>query len=173
MAEPSYYGEATYANQSLPPAPVPQMTSPAGISEPRPKKQKRIRRACDFCHSRSTKCRQNPEGESCLVCLEFQQPCTYDRPEKKRGIPGKQYRPPSLTTSIQSGGPVDKVPSNPGEIDARMLLNLTSRPQVVSEAQAKFEQYKSLVIENQKHVIELVGLFFEHVQPMYESVQGA
>lgn len=98
MADSPYYNASPYSHphppqQQLQPSLNPTPSVPSNDNQA-PAKKKRISRACDFCHDRSTKCRQNPDGGSCLVCLEFQQACTYNRPEKKRGIPRKTYRPP-------------------------------------------------------------------------------
>ncbi len=99
MADSPYYHPSPYSHPQPPQLlqPSPNPTPPLPCSDNlQPAKKKRISRACDFCHDRSTKCRQNPDGGSCLVCLEFQQPCTYNRPEKKRGIPRKTYRSPDV-----------------------------------------------------------------------------
>jgi hypothetical protein len=108
MADSPYYNASPYSH----PLPPQQQSQPSqnqtpslpSNDYPQAAKKKRISRACDFCHDRSTKCRQNPEGGSCLVCLEFQQPCTYNRPEKKRGIPRKTYRPPDVVGNGNGNG---------------------------------------------------------------------
>lgn len=179
MTELPYYDGFEPTHSTVPPLQVPQTTetSEDGDGEPRPKKQKRIRRACDFCHARSTKCRQNPQGPSCLVCLEFRQPCTYDRPEKKRGVPGKQYRPPVSIPGPDTGiteSPLETLPS--GEMDARLLLDLNNRaqadvnpaeqPPVVLVEESTFDRCKALAISAEKHIKDLVELYFEYVQPM-------
>jgi len=58
-----------------------------------PPKKSRITRACDLCHRRSIKCTKPEEGSEsnqCQNCVDFRKPCTYLRPEKKRGIKAGQ-----------------------------------------------------------------------------------
>lgn len=53
-------------------------------------KQRRSTRACDFCHTRGTRCRQdNIEAVfghvTCTTCVEYGEQCTWDRTPRKRG----------------------------------------------------------------------------------------
>ena len=57
-------------------------------SERRTTKSRRISRACDYCHQRSIRC-INAGGSQCQKCIEFDQPCTYERAVKKRGVKPK------------------------------------------------------------------------------------
>lgn len=60
---------------------------------------RRITRACDFCHRRAIRCLRDSGSSRCLKCAEFDQPCTYTRPAKKRGAkPGTHTRSPRITT---------------------------------------------------------------------------
>lgn len=60
-------------------------------------KQRRTTQACDFCHSRGTRCRlDNPSIDSdirsCTTCLEYGEACRWTRAPKKRGTkPGANY----------------------------------------------------------------------------------
>ena len=57
------------------------------------KRAQRVSRACDFCHTRSIRCRPNNDGRSpCQSCVEYQRQCTYDRPSKKRGVKSNAFR---------------------------------------------------------------------------------
>jgi hypothetical protein len=51
-------------------------------------KSRRITRACDYCHQRSIRC-INAGGSQCQKCIEFDQPCTYERAVKRRGVKPK------------------------------------------------------------------------------------
>ncbi|KAJ5923372.1 hypothetical protein N7454_008617 [Penicillium verhagenii] len=53
----------------------------------KPRKLQRVSKACDFCNRRSIKCgsSEDPLGR-CQNCLDFDVPCTFDRPAKRRGV---------------------------------------------------------------------------------------
>ncbi|KAL4940558.1 hypothetical protein BDV06DRAFT_18722 [Aspergillus oleicola] len=52
----------------------------------RPRKFQRISKACDFCNRRSIKCNKNNGPLApCQNCVDFDVPCTYDRPARRRG----------------------------------------------------------------------------------------
>ncbi|KAJ6102459.1 hypothetical protein N7486_004886 [Penicillium sp. IBT 16267x] len=53
----------------------------------KPRKLQRVSMACDFCNRRSIKCSQSedPLGR-CQNCVDFDVPCTFDRPAKRRGV---------------------------------------------------------------------------------------
>ncbi|OJJ94860.1 hypothetical protein ASPACDRAFT_82332 [Aspergillus aculeatus ATCC 16872] len=53
----------------------------------KPRKLQRVSMACDFCNRRSIKCRQSedPLGR-CQNCVDFDVPCTFDRPSNRRGV---------------------------------------------------------------------------------------
>lgn len=57
-------------------------------SERRTIKSRRITRACDYCHKCSIRC-INAGGSQCQNCIEFDQPCTYERAAKRRGVKPK------------------------------------------------------------------------------------
>ena len=57
-------------------------------SERRTMKSRRITRACDYCHKRSIRC-ISTGGSQCQKCIEFDQPCTYDRAAMRRGVKPK------------------------------------------------------------------------------------
>lgn len=50
-------------------------------------KARRTLRACDFCHSRSIRCRASGTDPSrCQSCVDYDERCTSNRPLKKRGV---------------------------------------------------------------------------------------
>ncbi|KAF2482179.1 hypothetical protein BDY17DRAFT_179213 [Neohortaea acidophila] len=51
-------------------------------------KIRRNPRACDACSRRSVRCKPAANGRSsCQNCLDFDEPCTFDRPVRRRGKP--------------------------------------------------------------------------------------
>jgi hypothetical protein len=128
--------------------PQPQLLERGGVSKP--KKLRRISRACDFCHNRSIRCQPSKvEGDAskCQNCIDFAVRCTYDRPAKKRGV--KSGR------SSENGG------SRDGESDARMLLELTNgtKSSIPGVWKGEMEGYG-------KEITDLVEVYFEIVYPM-------
>lgn len=55
------------------------------LQNEKPRKIRRIGRACDYCHRRSIRCQPSQDRHRCQNCVDFDQACTYDRPAKKRG----------------------------------------------------------------------------------------
>jgi hypothetical protein len=147
---------------TFPPRPPPPPNqSPESIIKP--KKLRRISRACDFCHKRSIRCKPSTEDVArCQNCLDFGVACTYNRPAKKRGI-----KSGSGKAASENGG------SRDGESDARMLLELTNGVQGNGNFNVvdKFlipEQWKTMVMANENKIRDLVDVYFEVVYPMYD-----
>lgn len=69
----------------------PLMTS-SDATAVKPRKLRRISRACDFCHRRSIRCKPSQDGsDRCQNCTDFDVDCTFDRPAKKRGTKGHAH----------------------------------------------------------------------------------
>ncbi|KAL4781657.1 fungal-specific transcription factor domain-containing protein [Aspergillus varians] len=67
----------------------------------RPRKFQRISKACDFCNRRSIKCNKNSGPHApCQNCVDFDVPCTYDRPARRRGA--RRNASPSDSQTMQS-----------------------------------------------------------------------
>ncbi|PQE05763.1 C6 transcription factor protein [Rutstroemia sp. NJR-2017a BVV2] len=107
------------------------------------RKARRIPRACDFCHRRSIRCRvSSTDPTKCQNCADFGEPCTNNRPAKKRGV-----RPLAERAGDSA------VPSTaiiPGGIE-----------QHISEA------WKAPAIAPQALVMNLVKVYFEVVYPIF------
>lgn len=114
-------------------------------------------RACDYCHKRSKRCRaSNHEEVRCQNCVAFDQPCTFDRPQKRRGAAPRRRR---------------------DEHD-RQHINL---PPVLESPPAPIEPVEGATTawheappppEPRRHyshttIVDLVDLFFEIVYPMF------
>ncbi|KAL4995955.1 hypothetical protein BDV10DRAFT_202648 [Aspergillus recurvatus] len=70
----------------------------------RPRKFQRISKACDFCNRRSIKCNKNNGPLApCQNCADFDVPCTYDRPARRRGA--RRNTSPAASQSVQPGAP--------------------------------------------------------------------
>lgn len=69
-------------------------------------KSRRTTRACDYCHQRAKRCLHPPNTTRCSNCAQFDQPCTYDRQAKKRGVKPKSNGPSLVsapaTTSVSA-----------------------------------------------------------------------
>ncbi len=137
---------------------TPQKQPPEIISKPR--KLRRISRACDFCHKRSIRCKPSNEDTShCQNCLDFGVSCTYDRPAKKRGIKSGSGK------SLIDNGSV----ARDGESDARMLLELTNGIHGNGNFNVEFlipELWKTMVVTYEAQIQDLVEVYFETVYPM-------
>lgn len=138
----------------------PQNQPPEIVTKPR--KLRRISRACDFCHKRSIRCKPSSEDASrCQNCLDFGVSCTYNRPAKKRGI-----KSGSGKSSSDNGSS-----ARDGESDARMLLELTNgiygngNFNVVDKFLIP-EGWKTMVVTYEAEIRDLVEVYFEVVYPM-------
>ncbi len=140
------------------PSRTPQNEQSDIISKPR--KLRRISRACDFCHKRSIRCKpSNEDASRCQSCLDFGVSCTYNRPAKKRGI-----------KSGSGKGSSDNVSgARDGESDARMLLELTNGIHGNGNFADTFlipEVWKTMVVTYEANIRDLVEVYFEIVYPM-------
>ncbi|KAI1611240.1 hypothetical protein EDD37DRAFT_443571 [Exophiala viscosa] len=107
-------------------------------SEQRPK-SRRITRACDYCHKRSIRCTSG-NGSRCQSCIDFDQPCTYNRAAKRRGVtPRARVASPSF--------------SRP--------LSVNAHPNPSSQS------WRAPMIATQAVVMSLVEVYFEIVYPIF------
>jgi hypothetical protein len=149
--------QVTFAAGSVQPSEDQQIDS-----KTRPRKLRRISRACDFCHKRSIRCKASLEDETrCQNCVDFEVDCTYDRPAKKRGIKSGNAK---LTNQDGSS-------SHDEKSDARMLLELTNGIQgngTFNVFNKSFipEKWRSVMLENEGKIRSLVEVYFEVVYPM-------
>ncbi|OIW32931.1 hypothetical protein CONLIGDRAFT_676756 [Coniochaeta ligniaria NRRL 30616] len=117
-------------------------------SEPPSKKRKvrRTTRACDFCHRRGIRCTTSASApERCQNCVDFEEPCTYHRPAKKRGI-----RKDS-----------DNV-SSPEEVLHRSPVAARD-----GRASGDAEEWKPPATPEAALVDSLLGIYFEIVYPIF------
>jgi hypothetical protein len=138
----------------------------------RPKKQRRISRACDFCHRRSIRCRPTQgDGNRCQNCSDFGVNCTFIRPLKRRGTK-LNPRPHSQYYDSPSGEHANPLlhPTNP-QINQREPSYGTSHESAEPRLKVKFsidlsEDHQALVLNNLAKIQDLVTVYFEVVYPM-------
>ena len=140
-----------------------------GVS--RPKKQRRVSRACDFCHKRSIRCRPTQGNDNrCQNCSDFGVDCTFSRPLKRRGTklkarPNSQFHLPSG----EHANPLLHL-ANP-QINQHEPSYATSHASPESSLDIKFsidlsETHQVLVLNNLAKIQDLVTAYFEVVYPM-------
>ncbi|KAH7346556.1 hypothetical protein BKA65DRAFT_279312 [Rhexocercosporidium sp. MPI-PUGE-AT-0058] len=159
-----------------------QLTPSSPTSEPRrkTKKLRRTTRACDFCNRRSIRCKGSEENVSrCQNCVDFDVPCTYDRPTKKRGKKiSDEERKASQVQSIQSdASPNLLLPLRhenlPIQNPASQSLeneNLDPRQRVKADELVGFSlgtDVRELVLTNRDKIANLVNVYFEVVYPIF------
>ncbi|CEH11770.1 c6 transcription factor [Ceraceosorus bombacis] len=84
----------------------------AGADAGASQKRKRVSRACDQCYTKKDKC--DGAQPVCLICKKVGRPCTYERPEKKRGpLQGVRQRLEEQIEALESilGFLLDSFPS--------------------------------------------------------------
>lgn len=134
----------------------------------KPRKVRRITRACDYCHRRSIKCTasQNLNDERCQNCYEFAQPCTYDRPTRRRGA---KRRSPSAEAANGYRDHGKKAVSTPGStknaVDQWNQGGFTTYGHArVSKSQGK--DWSPPEVASQDMIMNLIEIYFEIVYPL-------
>ena len=139
--------------------------------ESKPRKARRISRACDYCHHRSIRCRPSEEGDKdrCQNCVDFDQDCTYDRPVKRRGAKVR-LRSGSATTN---GGTHQVTPSS---TDSWGSLTPSAQGQTTSPVEARVSlnqpngygptEWRAPQIASRAVIMDLVEIYFEVIYPM-------
>lgn len=120
-----------------------------------PKKLRRITRACDYCHKRSVRCRFPGEEDPnrCKNCIDFDQPCLFDRVVKRRGA-----KPRSQTQSSTTGATA----SNEHDVNAESACTSPSTAHSTSTTEWKPPQVAAHAI-----IAELVEVYFEIIYPIF------
>lgn len=140
--------------------------------------------AGDFCNRRSIKCNKNNGPLApCQNCADFDVPCTYDRPARRRGA--RRNASPAGGQSAQPGGPTPA----PRDDDATRRLSgsatstaYQSRPSNASwdglngtgavvlagpSEGASIAPWKAFATACQDTIRDLAQVYFEIVYPMY------
>lgn len=121
------------------------------------KKLRRITRACDYCHKRSIRCRFPDESESsdasrCQNCIDFDQPCRFDRAVKRRGA-----KPRTQLSAIEEGSPKVKT-----ESDYQDFCRTPSIPAIQA-----LPEWQPVQVAPQAVIIQLVEVYLEIIYPHY------
>lgn len=147
-------------------------------SDPRLQKLRRVSRACDFCHKRSSRCQQSPEDTSrCQNCIDFDLRCTYTRPVRKRGLKPRRDSVLPTTTSpvLHSQDPadyeeqeilegrrnsnLDNASSQPHDGVRSVVVSDAPTPVVISSSRAES-------LPDQETIGALVEIYFDIVYPV-------
>ncbi|OOQ82252.1 C6 transcription factor [Penicillium brasilianum] len=159
----------------------------------KPRKLQRVSKACDFCNRRSIKCvkGEDPLGR-CQNCADFDVPCTYDRPAKRRGVRAgakvNVRETPVLGVSGDSP-PIGRIPAPhraSGSSAARnsVYQETASRPSLTGDPWTSFNtgwsttegydddgalhnSWKAFAIASDQQIRNLVQVYFEIVYPIF------
>lgn len=127
-----------------------------------PFKSRRITQACDYCHRRSKRCKpsEDPNENRCQNCVDFRQPCTYDRPVKRRGV--KTNKEPTGTE--KRAVDINTPTAQPGIQNE----SVTTQPVLAASFQRSSDdvQWQAPQIARQAIIMDLVEIYFEVIYPM-------
>ncbi len=130
--------------------------SPENVAK---KKSRRTSRACDYCHKRSIRCRPSGDGTNCLNCLDFRQPCTYQRQAKRRGVPPGARHTPAAHSSTPEASVPTRVPREPRHVH--------NNPSTYGVNQEESVKWTAPYVASQATIMDLVELYFEIVYPIF------
>lgn len=147
-------------------------------SDPQLRKLRRVSRACDFCHDRSSRCQQSSEDMSrCRRCIDFDLQCTYARPVQKRGLKSKRRSGPSATTHLTLGSPdladdeeqvlrEARPHNNPESASFQPYDGVRSAVESDSPAHSASSHWRAESMPDQETIGALVEIYFDIVYPM-------
>ncbi|KAL2075200.1 hypothetical protein VTL71DRAFT_142 [Oculimacula yallundae] len=152
-------------------------TSPASASRKRATKARRTTRACDFCNRRSIRCKPSKDNISwCQNCVDFDIPCTYDRPAKRRG---KKVPSTGLVTSPRQSDEHSTLLS-PLSHEVTRLHHITADSShhecpIATQRMGPDElvgfslarESRDMVLTNRDKIANLVNVYFEVVYPIF------
>lgn len=158
----------------------------------RPKKLQRVSKACkclqnhalrviatdqspgDFCNRRSIKCSKgdDPLGR-CQNCADFDVPCTFDRPIKRRGVKSSRtvsQDAPDLTSPLSSGvrsqSDASQKWSRSGDSWAALNPLWAAQDNPDRDETALRRSWSAFAIATERTIRNLVQVYFEIVYPM-------
>ncbi|KAL6806705.1 hypothetical protein GGI42DRAFT_341895 [Trichoderma sp. SZMC 28013] len=134
---------------------------------PKPK-QRRISRACDYCHRRSIRCRPSEDGLGCQNCKDFAQNCTYHRKPRRRGVPARNGSGgPSANRHVVEGLPDLESSRSPSQGDLRIIPEIQQPGPNANTSPQSQSAWRAPYIVSQATVVDLVELYFEIVYPIF------
>lgn len=139
----------------------------------------------DFCNRRSIKCSQSegPLGR-CRNCADFDVPCTFDRPAKRRGVKAGSRASGRDTqfarVSSDHGIPAPAATASEERASGSSAPRSSYRPSVSCDPWSTFDQgndgdlalhnsWKAFAIACDRQIKNLVQVYFEIVYPMYDE----
>ncbi|KAJ5759430.1 hypothetical protein N7520_006586 [Penicillium odoratum] len=159
----------------------------------KPRKLQRVSKACDFCNRRSIKCGSSgdPLGR-CQNCVDFDVPCTFDRPAKRRGVKAGTRvntrdtpiaHPVIDRASMSSGNPPERA-SDSSASRSSFTADSVSRPLFTGDPWSSFNSgwsttegydddgalrnsWKAFAISCDQQIRNLVQVYFEIVYPIF------
>lgn len=136
-----------------------------------PRKARRITRACDYCHRRSIRCRASSEGDGsrCQNCVDFDQPCTYNRPAKRRGAKARWRSESVFTVNGSYHALCNPVSASVGSVSYSTRSSLTyplERLTLDYESGTTSGQWRAPHVASQAVIMDLVEIYFEVISPM-------
>lgn len=148
---------------------------------PQGNKKRRISRACDYCHQRSKRCKASVSQSRCQNCVAFNQPCTFDRPQKRRGAPRRNNDSNNNGSILQRGDErndprlpdIHHVYQQPVEIlnpplqDTSTASREHSRTASVITSPQSSQRWQAPTRYPHATIMDLVELYFEIVYPIF------
>lgn len=144
---------------------------PVGLSPqipevPKRTKQRRVSRACDFCHKRSMRCVPIPESR-CKNCEDFDRPCTFTRPVKR----GATTSNSNVSGSSQGDhGRGYGSGNEDGLVDTTTLFNMMHdvrlRGGMASGQFAVPQRCRETLLGDLAKIEDLLNVYFEAIYPM-------
>jgi hypothetical protein len=134
----------------------------------KPRKIRRITRACDYCHRRSIKCkvRDTPNDKRCHNCYEFAQPCTYNRPTRRRGAKKRSPSPEAVNGNQERINDILHTPvrpSNPSDAPPQAIFTAYGQARV---SKSRGPDWRAPDVANQAMIMDLVEIYFEIIYPL-------
>ncbi|EHK23792.1 uncharacterized protein TRIVIDRAFT_133587, partial [Trichoderma virens Gv29-8] len=130
-------------------------------------KQRRISRACDYCHRRSIRCRPAEDGTGCQNCRDFAQTCTYHRKPRRRGVPARGSGGSSANRHAVEGLPDLESSRSPSQGDLRIIPEIQHPGPNANASPQSQSAWRAPYIVSQATVVDLVELYFEIVYPIF------
>lgn len=130
-------------------------------------KKRRITQACDYCHRRSIRCRVAGDGQGrCTNCQQFGQPCTRNRPVKKRGVKPRNDLLPGSENASVSDTP-NPATLNSGSWRAAKASGPDADQINPSNSPLSDDVWKAPQAASQATIVDLVEVYFEVVYPIF------
>lgn len=129
--------------------------SSASASADGAKKLRRITRACDYCHKRSIRCKfpGTEDDNKCQNCIDFDQPCLFERAVKRRGAK------PRAQAVVSDG-------TSPESIKQEFVYgDICRTPSIASSI--PWQEWRAPNIAPHSVIVDLVEIYFEIVYPIY------